>query len=49
MSFKGNKDMCGGVIKGRKESNVLILLQFQKLKERDKKFQKNNIESIINT
>lgn len=46
MKFKGNKDMFGGVIGGREESNVLILLQFQKLKKRDEKFQKDNIESI---
>lgn len=46
MKFKGNKDMFGGVIGGREESNVLILLQFQKLKKRDEKFQKDNIKSI---
>lgn len=43
MSFKGNKDMCGGVIGGREESNVLIL-QFQKLKERDKKISKGQYQ-----
>lgn len=46
MKFKGNKDMFGGVIGVREESNVLILLQFQKLKKRDEKFQKDNIKSI---